>query len=162
MCARRLRGLLHKLRKRLLAIACDRDTLRDQMMEVPADGDPNAVAISIARVRWRGNGGMGLKGVVGAHRGGRGCAVRGCVPACACAFALGSWFWKAWQPHLPLAAHTCRTLICATQAHCAQAVLKQAVLPHVTCRSGTWRRGCWRSERKRLCLWRTRPPCRAG
>jgi len=34
----------------MLAISSDRETLRDQMMEVPADGDPNAVAISIARV----------------------------------------------------------------------------------------------------------------
>uniref|UniRef100_A0A7S3VM07 Kinesin motor domain-containing protein n=1 Tax=Dunaliella tertiolecta TaxID=3047 RepID=A0A7S3VM07_DUNTE len=47
----RARGLLHKMRQRLLAIANDRETLRDQMMEVPADGDPNAVAVSIARVR---------------------------------------------------------------------------------------------------------------
>jgi len=46
----RARGLLHKMRQRMLAISSDRETLRDQMMEVPADGDPNAVAISIARV----------------------------------------------------------------------------------------------------------------
>jgi hypothetical protein len=29
----------------------DRETLREQLNEVPADGDPNAMAISIARVR---------------------------------------------------------------------------------------------------------------
>ena len=38
------------IRRRLLAILEDRETLREQLNEVPADGDPNAMAISIARV----------------------------------------------------------------------------------------------------------------
>lgn len=59
---RRSRGLLHRMRQRLLAIASDRDTLRDQMLELPADGDPNAYAISIAQVgRGVANGGGGLR-----------------------------------------------------------------------------------------------------
>ncbi len=33
-----------------MAVLADRETLRDQLAEAPADGDPNAVAISIARV----------------------------------------------------------------------------------------------------------------
>ena len=39
------------IRRRMLAILDDRETLREQLNEVPADGDPNAMAISIARVR---------------------------------------------------------------------------------------------------------------
>eukprot|EP00983_Pelagomonas_calceolata_P092847 1157713-Pelagomonas_calceolata.AAC.1 len=49
------------MRQRLLAIANDRETLRDQMMEVPADGDPNAVAVSIARVGGKDGGVCGWK-----------------------------------------------------------------------------------------------------
>lgn len=48
-----------KLRRRLLAVLDDRETLREQLHEVPADGDPNAMAVSIARVSWRGGGGGG-------------------------------------------------------------------------------------------------------
>eukprot|EP00798_Chlamydomonas_sp_ICE-L_P019136 gene19136-25744_t len=47
----RSRALMQMLRRRLLAMIDDRNTLRDQLHEIPADGDPNAVAISIARVR---------------------------------------------------------------------------------------------------------------
>jgi hypothetical protein len=46
----RARGLLLQLRRRLLALCAERDTLRDQFGELPAEGDPNAVAISIAKV----------------------------------------------------------------------------------------------------------------
>ena len=49
----RARGLFQMLRRRMLAILADRETLREQLHEVPADGDPNAMAISIARVRRR-------------------------------------------------------------------------------------------------------------
>ena len=41
---------MQMIRRRLLAILEDRETLREQLNEVPADGDPNAMAISIARV----------------------------------------------------------------------------------------------------------------
>ncbi|GAX79109.1 hypothetical protein CEUSTIGMA_g6549.t1 [Chlamydomonas eustigma] len=47
----RARGLIQMIRRRMLAILEDRETLREQLNEVPADGDPNAMAISIARVR---------------------------------------------------------------------------------------------------------------
>ena len=56
----RARGLIQMIRRRMLAILEDRETLREQLNEVPADGDPNAMAISIARVggtwvrRWSG------------------------------------------------------------------------------------------------------------
>lgn len=43
----RARGLLQKLRHRLLAVIEDRETLRDQLKEVPSDGDPNAIAVSV-------------------------------------------------------------------------------------------------------------------
>ena len=49
----RSRGLMQMIRRRMLAILADRETLREQLNEVPADGDPNAMAISIARVRER-------------------------------------------------------------------------------------------------------------
>jgi len=47
----RARGLLQSIRRRLLSLVDDRNTLREQLDEVPADGDPNAVAVSIARLR---------------------------------------------------------------------------------------------------------------
>jgi len=47
----RARGLFQMLRRRMQTILNDRETLREQLNEVPADGDPNAMAISIARVR---------------------------------------------------------------------------------------------------------------
>lgn len=47
----RARALMQKLRHRLLSVLEDRETLRDQLNEVPADGDPNAMAVSIARLR---------------------------------------------------------------------------------------------------------------
>jgi hypothetical protein len=46
----RARGLIQMIRRRMLAVLEDRETLREQRNEVPADGDPNAMAISIARV----------------------------------------------------------------------------------------------------------------
>ena len=43
--------MIQKLRQRLLAVMEDRQTLRDQLDDVPAEGDPNGTAVSIARVR---------------------------------------------------------------------------------------------------------------
>ncbi|KAL6745189.1 P-loop containing nucleoside triphosphate hydrolase protein, partial [Haematococcus lacustris] len=47
----RARACLLKLRCRLLAVADERQALREQLAELPAEGDPNAVALSLARVR---------------------------------------------------------------------------------------------------------------
>ncbi|MEW5312194.1 MAG: hypothetical protein WDW38_003841 [Sanguina aurantia] len=47
----RARGLLQKLRHRLVAVAEERSVLREQLDESPPEGDPNAIAVSIAKVR---------------------------------------------------------------------------------------------------------------
>ncbi|KAI8465646.1 MAG: P-loop containing nucleoside triphosphate hydrolase protein [Monoraphidium minutum] len=47
----RARGLLHKIRFRLLGFVEDRETLRDQLGAAPAEGDPADFALSAARVR---------------------------------------------------------------------------------------------------------------
>ncbi|MEW5296845.1 MAG: hypothetical protein WDW36_000096 [Sanguina aurantia] len=47
----RARGLIQKLRHRLVAVAEERSVLREQLDESPPEGDPNAIAVSIAKVR---------------------------------------------------------------------------------------------------------------
>ncbi|KIZ06413.1 Kinesin-like protein FLA10 [Monoraphidium neglectum] len=47
----RARGLLHKIRFKLLGVIEDRETLRDQLGAAPAEGDPADFALSAARVR---------------------------------------------------------------------------------------------------------------
>eukprot|EP00198_Chlamydomonas_reinhardtii_P008600 XP_001697937.1 predicted protein [Chlamydomonas reinhardtii] len=47
----RARGLIQKLRQRLMAVVDDRQALRELMEGTPAEGDPNAMAINIAKLR---------------------------------------------------------------------------------------------------------------
>ncbi|KAG2485692.1 hypothetical protein HYH03_015577 [Edaphochlamys debaryana] len=47
----RARGLVQKLRQRLMAVVDDRQVLREIMDSTPAVGDPNANALNIAKIR---------------------------------------------------------------------------------------------------------------
>ncbi|GFR45897.1 hypothetical protein Agub_g7353, partial [Astrephomene gubernaculifera] len=47
----RARGLMQKLRHRLMAVVEDRQALRELLDSTPAEGDPNSMALNIAKLR---------------------------------------------------------------------------------------------------------------